>query len=107
MVHDCGPAGTGDALSPVLAQPAVLARDGLVLAIERPGQPALAIPVTLPDFGALISTLAAERRLGPGTIVGTGALAEVPALAAGDSVRIELRCGRDRSLLGAIERKVV
>lgn len=101
MVHDLG---TG-ALSPVLATPEVLEREGLALAIEIDGAPAAKAAIAAPDFGTLVAALAAGRRLGPGAIVGSGPLAEVPALGSGQSVRAELRCGRDRSLLGAIERK--
>lgn len=102
LVHDLG----AGALSPVLATPEVLERDGLILHIERNGQTAGNIAVPAVDFGALVASLAADRRVGPGTIVGTAPLAEVPALAEGETIRIELRDARGKSLLGAIERTV-
>jgi len=102
FAHDCG----ADALSPVFATPEVLEREGLVLSIELNGQIVARVPLGVPDFGALVAGLAAERRLGPGSIVGSGPLAQVPALNTGDTVRIELRDTRGKSLLGAIERTV-
>lgn len=103
LVHD---AGLG-ALSPALALPDMLSREGLVLSIEVDGERVVTAEIAPPDFGASIAALAAARRLGPGTIVGCGPVAQVPALSPGQVVRIEMRCGRERSLFGAFERSVV
>lgn len=102
LIHD---AGLG-ALSPVLATPDALEREGLALWVERSGQPATRNKVLLPDLGALVSAAAAGRALGTGTIVSGPPLVDLAALGPGDSVRIELRDGRGKSLFGALERRV-
>jgi len=96
--------GTG-ALSPVLALPAALDDPDLVLVVELNGAELHRLPLAVPDFGALVSDLAAERRLGPGTVVGAGALIATPALSPGDVIRFTVRCPRDHQPFGAIERK--
>lgn len=102
LVHDCGLG----ALSPVLAVPEVLQQDGIALVVERNGLPLERVALPTPDLGTLVAALAAERRLGPGTLVGSGPLVTIPALAEGDTIRIDLRDGKGHSLLGAIERTV-
>ncbi|MBC2663921.1 FAA hydrolase family protein [Novosphingobium flavum] len=102
LVHDLG----AGALSPLLATPEFLEREGLVLHVERGGKVAANNDVAPVDFGALVAELAADRRLGPGTIVGSAPLAQLPPLAEGETIRIELRDARGKSLLGAIERTV-
>ncbi len=84
------------------------------------------------DFGQLLAHLTLTRRLGAGTVLGSGTVsnydrsrgsaciaerrmleilnngaAQTPFLAAGDVVRIEMRDDAGRSLFGAIEQTVV
>lgn len=105
LVHDCG----AGALSPVFATPEAFGPDwadgrlGAVIAAECNGQAAGSAAADC-DLAALVADLAATRRLLVGTVVGSGALLEIPALAAGDVLRAELRNARGKSLIGAMER---
>ena len=104
---------------------------------ERPfGRPNAGIDMTF-DFAQLIEHAAKTRRLGAGTIVGSGTVAneaarnessdvghsclaerrmletiwrskpETPWLRFGDRIRIEMRDAQDRSIFGAIDQEVV
>ncbi len=140
------------AFSPVFATPAALGdawQDGKLhrpLIVARGGAPvgcAEAGEDMTVDFGMLIAHLAKTRRIGAGTIVGSGAVSNrdvdgaparpvaeggrgyssiaaartaemlrsgaalTPGLAPGDTVRIEMRDAKGRSLFGAIEQQVV
>ena len=140
------------AFSPVFVTPAALGdawHDGklhLPLAVDLNGQPlgrAHAGEEMTFDFGTLIAHLARTRRIGAGSIIGSGTVsnrdpdgspgrpvaqggrgysciaeqrmveqlqggaAATPFLHFGDTVRIEMRDAKGRSIFGAIEQKVV
>ena len=92
----------------------------LTLQVQRNGKPAASADAgrqAVPGFGTLMARLTRLRRVQAGAIVGTGALVtlatlasdggDVPAWAAGDTLRIEVT-GRDGgSVFGAIEQTVI
>ena len=140
------------AFSPVFVTPAALGdawQDGklhLPLAVDLNGQPlgrAHAGEEMTFDFGTIIAHLARTRRIGAGSIIGSGTVsnrdpdgspgrpiaqggrgysciaeqrmveqlqggtATTPLLRHGDTVRIEMRDSKGRSIFGAIEQKVI
>ncbi len=140
------------AFSPVFVTPAALGdawQDGklhLPLAVDLNGQPlgrAHAGEEMTFDFGTIIAHLARTRRIGAGSIIGSGTVsnrdpdgspgrpiaqggrgysciaeqrmveqlqggtATTPLLHHGDTVRIEMRDSKGRSIFGAIEQKVI
>jgi len=86
----------------------------LPVAIERDGDTLARVPADASGVaraGAMIAQLAAHRPLGAGTLVGTGPLGgdagfSGKPLSAGETVRIDARDEKGRSVFGAIEQKV-
>ena len=132
------PAALGDAWHDgKLHRPLIVARGGALFGCAEAGE-----EMTF-DFGTLIAHLAKTRRIGAGSIIGSGTVsnrdpdgspgrpvaeggrgysciaeqrmvevlrggeAVTPFLSHGDTVRIEMRDAKGRSLFGAIEQQVI
>ncbi len=113
--------------SPVLVSPAALGdawhggKLSQTLMIDVNGAASGRLPTNaehMCDFGTLISNVAKTRSLGAGSIVGAGMVsaqrkvegsdgdATTPFLKPGDSVRIEVRDAKGKSIFGAIDQAV-